>query len=84
MLLNFCKANQLFIVNSRLGDDKGIGRLTCRNSSTLDYCISSPYLLNSFVNFTVQDFNCLFLTSTVPLLFHFDATQSKIKLIRKV
>jgi hypothetical protein len=23
MLLNFCKANQLFIVNSRIGDDKG-------------------------------------------------------------
>ena len=43
MLLNFCKANQLFIVNSRIGDDKGIGRLTCRNSSTVDYCISSPY-----------------------------------------
>jgi hypothetical protein len=46
MLLNFCKANQLFIVNSRIGDDKGIGRLTCRNSSTVDYCISSQYLLN--------------------------------------
>ena len=42
MLLNFCKANQLFIVNS-IGDDKGIGRLTCRNFSTVDYCISSPY-----------------------------------------
>jgi hypothetical protein len=36
----------LFIVNSRIGDDKGIGRLTCRNSSTVDYCISSPYFLN--------------------------------------
>jgi hypothetical protein len=51
MLLNFCKANQLFIVNtkkcSRIGDDKGIGRLTCRNSSTVDYCISSPYFLKS-------------------------------------
>ena len=28
---------------SCIGDDKGIGRLTCRNSSTVDYCISSPY-----------------------------------------
>ena len=43
MLLNFCKANQLFIVNSRIGDDKGIGRLACRNYSSADYCISSPY-----------------------------------------
>jgi hypothetical protein len=48
MLLNFCKASQLFIVNSRIGDDKGIGRLTCRNSSTVDYCISSPYLFLRF------------------------------------
>ena len=71
MLLNFCKANQLFIVNtkkcSRIGDDKGIGRLTCRNSSTVDYCISSPYCFKSFVNFTVQEFNCLFSDVHCPL-----------------
>jgi hypothetical protein len=79
MLLNFCKANQFFIVNSRIGDDKGIGRLTCRNSSTVDYCISSPYFLRSFVNFTVQDFNFLFSDVHCPLAISFSCNSVKDK-----
>jgi hypothetical protein len=86
MLLNFCKANQLFIVNtkkcSRIGvrDDKGIGRLACRNYSTADYCISSSYFLKSVVNFTVQDFNCLFSTVQCPPAISFSCNSVKVSL----
>ena len=29
-LLDFCKGNNLFIVNGRIGDDRNKGRLTCK------------------------------------------------------
>jgi hypothetical protein len=38
-----CKGNSMFIVNGRVGNDKNIGRFTCRNASVVDYCITSPY-----------------------------------------
>ena len=39
-LLDICKANNLFIVNGRIGDDKTeSGKITCKNSSVVDYCI---------------------------------------------
>ena len=39
-LLEICKTNNLFIVNGRIGDDKTeSGKLTCKNSSVVDYCI---------------------------------------------
>ena len=45
LLLNFCKGNSMFIVNGRVGNNKNIGRFTCRNASVVDYCITSPKLL---------------------------------------
>jgi acid phosphatase class B len=38
--LHVCKGNDLFIINGRIGNDKGIGKLTCKNSSVVDYVIS--------------------------------------------
>ena len=39
-LLELCKGNDLFIVNGRIGDDKHeSGKLTCKNTSVIDYCI---------------------------------------------
>jgi hypothetical protein len=40
-LLDICKASNLFIVNGRIGNDKTeSGKLTCKNSSVVDYCIN--------------------------------------------
>ena len=47
LLLIFCKGNSMFIVNGRVGNDKNIGRFTCRNASVVDYCITSPELLKN-------------------------------------
>ena len=43
---DFCKNNDLYIVNSRLGSDKNIGEVTCRNRSTVDYVIASVNILD--------------------------------------
>ena len=52
----FCKNNDLYIVNSRLGSDKNIGEVTCRNRSTVDYVIASVNILNVLQDFEIHDF----------------------------
>ena len=42
-LIEFCKNNDLFILNGRVGDDVNPPKLTCKNSSTVDYVISTAY-----------------------------------------
>ena len=37
VLLDMCKANNLFMLNGRCGDDKSVGALTFRNCSTIHY-----------------------------------------------
>ena len=56
ILLELCRGNNLFIVNGRIGDDYlESGRLTCRNSSVVDYYICSPCFFEYFCNFKVVD-----------------------------
>ena len=40
-----------------MGDDRNKGKLTCKNVSIVDYCISSVCLLKCFSNFAVLDFS---------------------------
>ncbi len=47
--------NCLFILNGRVGNDKNVGKLTCRNASVVHYCICSPDLLPSVQDFVVID-----------------------------
>ncbi|XP_071107207.1 uncharacterized protein [Haliotis cracherodii] len=56
-LLDFCKNNGLYIVNGRLGKDKGIGKLTCRNASVVDYCIASAETFPLLIDFEVLEFD---------------------------
>ena len=53
---DFCKNNDLYIVNSRLGSDKNIGEVTCRNRSTVDYVIAIVNILNVLQDFEIHDF----------------------------
>jgi hypothetical protein len=59
-LLDLCKDNDLFIINGRIGNDKGIGKLTCNNSSVVDYVISSVDFFKHIVNFSINEFSKLF------------------------
>ena len=35
-LINFCKYNDLFICNGRIGDDQKLGEFACKNVSVID------------------------------------------------
>ena len=50
----------MFIVNGRVGNNKNIGRFTCRNASIVDYCITSPELLKLFFDFDILESSKLF------------------------
>ena len=59
-LLDLCKNKNLFILNGRLGTDYLHPSLTCKNKSTIDYFISSAYVLPSIKEFHVGEFSPLF------------------------
>ena len=57
LLIEFCKANNLRIVNGRCGNDKGRSDFTFNSqngSSTIDYCIVSPNFCPHISNFEVD------------------------------
>ncbi|CAG2239754.1 unnamed protein product [Mytilus edulis] len=66
-LLDFCKGNNLFIMNGRTTKDRE-GKLTCRNASVVDYCISNVSFLQNFLNFEILDFSSLYSDVHSPLL----------------
>ena len=58
-LLDFCKYIDVFILNGRIGEDKAIGKFTCKNVSVVDYIITSPVYLKNITNLQVLEFNKL-------------------------
>ena len=58
-LLNFCKKLNIYIANSRIGLDKGIGKRTCKNTSVVDYFLMSSKLFSLVKEFEIQDFDPL-------------------------
>ena len=59
-MLDLCKGNDLFIINGRIENDKVIGKLTCKNSSVVDYGISSVDFFKHIANFSICQFSKLF------------------------
>ena len=51
------KKLNLYIANSRVGLDRGIGKRTCKNRSVIDYLISSSNLFPFIQEFDINDFN---------------------------
>ena len=60
LLLDLCKSCNLFILNGRCGRDKGIGSLTFKDLSTIDYSLSSFDCLKYIANFYVYPLDTLF------------------------
>ncbi|CAG2224847.1 unnamed protein product [Mytilus edulis] len=56
-LLQLCKNFEILIANGRLGTDKEKGALTCKNCSTVDYCILSPNLFSFVSDFHILPFD---------------------------
>ena len=59
-LLDICKNNNLFIVNGRVGKDKNLGKLTFRDTSLIDYVLSSVELFPFIHDFEVIELDPLF------------------------
>ena len=56
-LLNLCLMTELYIVNGRVGQDKGIGEFTCyagENPSCIDYVLCDIDMFNLFTDFYVD------------------------------
>ena len=73
-LLTFCKNNNFFIANGRIGFDKDIGKATSHQKSLIDYLIVSPDLFPFVSEFDVIDFNPIF--SDVHCRLHFKLSMS--------
>ena len=59
-LLEICKNDNLFILNGRFGTDKNTGSYTFRESSVIDYVISSVQSLELLVNFEITALDRLY------------------------
>ena len=70
ILIDSCKYNDLTILNGRAFTDKNIGRTTCKNSSVVDYVISSVSFLNHFTQFSIRDFCDLYSGAHASIEFH--------------
>ncbi|CAG2184425.1 unnamed protein product [Mytilus edulis] len=58
-LLNVCKRNNMYIANSRVGNDKGIGKKTCNDTSVIDYLLLSSNLFPVVKEFDIMEFDPL-------------------------
>ena len=59
-LINTCRNNNIFIWNSRLFKDKDIGQFTFRNTSLIDYVISTADCFHLVNDFEVLETDALF------------------------
>ena len=66
-MIFFCKYNNLFICNGRIGDDQKLVEFTCENVSVIDYVICSSNFIRNIDNFTVMEFSRLFSDVHRPL-----------------
>ena len=67
MLSALCKFNNLYILNGRVGEDRHVGKFTCKHSSVVDYCIGNSEFLGLVNDFRILDFCRLFSDVHCPL-----------------
>ena len=58
-LLEFCKSNNIFILNGRLGASKSLPKNTCKDRSTVDYFISTVNNFPFIQSLEVSDFESI-------------------------
>ena len=76
-MIDFCKNNNLFILNGRIGSDYSNTRLTCNNASTVDYFVSTSSMFQNIVDLKVNDFCSLYSDVHCPLSLTLRATPVK-------
>ena len=71
-LIDFCRNNDLFILNGRIGKDAVDPKTTCKDRSTVDYFISSPTCIAHTSEFQVNEFCSLFSDAHCGISISFD------------
>ena len=74
-MLEFCKFNNVFIFNGRVGQDI-VGKQTSENSSVVDYILGTAHLFESVENFEILDFNRLYSDIHCPLTLVINAKKN--------
>ena len=74
-LTDFCKNNDMIILNGRLRSDKGIEKVTSKERSVVDYAISSPLMLPYFRKFEILDFGPIYSDVHCPVSFSIESIQ---------
>ena len=64
-LIEFCKNNNIFILNGRFGADSS--KLTCKNKSTVDYVLSTAFNFKMISAVHVLEFDSLFSDAHCPI-----------------
>lgn len=78
-LLNLCKKNKyIYIANSRVGDDNGIGEKTCKDKSVVDYLLLSSQLFPLIKQFKMEDFIPLYSDCHSLLQFSFQSREAQV------
>ncbi|CAG2195575.1 unnamed protein product [Mytilus edulis] len=66
-LIQFCKNNNMYILNGRVGKDRVLGKPTSRSISVVDYILCTANILCKVDDFEVSDFCNLFSDIHSPL-----------------
>ena len=66
-MTDFCKYNNIFVLNGRMDKDRIIPKLTCKDSSTVDYFISTVQNIPLIQAFEILDFNALYSDAHCPI-----------------
>ena len=72
--IEFCRNNNLFIVNGRIGENK----LTCKDSSTVDYVVCNAFLFKLFKGYIIHDYSNLYSDVHCPITFEICKKNSRI------
>ncbi|CAG2186310.1 unnamed protein product [Mytilus edulis] len=75
-LIQFCKNNNMYIMNGRIGNDE-VGKPTSKNTSVVDYAISTADVLYLVENFDVLPFSSLYSDIHCPLELVLNCSNTK-------
>ena len=71
-LIDVCTSLSLNIVNGRIEPDKNKGKLTCKDTSLVDYALASPYIFPFLSFFHVGDFDKTLSDAHCPIFLTLD------------
>ena len=82
-LIDFCKSNDMIILNGSLGSDKGIGKVTSKECSVVDYVIASSLVLPYFRKFEILDFDPIYSDVHCGVSFSIESKESWFRKVTK-